>query len=66
MFPFGFGLGYSTIELSNLKIKVLPAYSQKQKSALYLTPTDTLVVSFSVRNPGSVPPEEVIQLYQQT
>lgn len=66
MFPFGFGLGYSTIELSNLKIKVLPAYSQKQKSALYLTPTDTLVVSFSVRNPGSVPAEEVIQLYQQT
>ena len=66
MFPFGFGLSYSTIELNNLKIKVLQAYSQKQKSALWLTPTDTLVVSFSARNSGSVPAEEVIQLYQQT
>lgn len=51
-FPFGFGLSYTTFEYSALKLD--------KKT---LGDTDTLSVSFKVKNTGSVAGAEVAQLY---
>jgi beta-glucosidase len=48
LFPFGFGLSYSTFEYSNLDIKALGK---------------EFVVSFDVKNTGKVAAAEVAQLY---
>ncbi|RZK77809.1 MAG: hypothetical protein EOO92_12260, partial [Pedobacter sp.] len=52
MFPFGFGLSYTTFKYSNLKVLI----SKKGKS-----PQAT--VSFNIRNTGSRDGAEVAQLY---
>ncbi|MBQ3705129.1 MAG: glycoside hydrolase family 3 C-terminal domain-containing protein [Clostridia bacterium] len=52
LFPFGFGLSYTTFAYSNLKL-----------SAEKIRDTDTLTVSVDVTNTGAVPGEEVVQLY---
>ncbi|MDD8016850.1 MAG: glycoside hydrolase family 3 C-terminal domain-containing protein [Bacteroidota bacterium] len=49
LFPFGFGMSYTTFELSNAKVKA------KGK--------DTYEVTVSVKNRGSVAGAEVVQLY---
>ena len=51
LFPFGYGLGYTTFEYSNCLDK------SKMKD------TDTLTVSVNVRNTGKVKGKEVVQLY---
>jgi len=52
LFPFGFGLSYTTFEYGNLDIskKSIPA-------------TDSMQISFTVRNTGKVAGDEVVQLY---
>lgn len=51
-YPFGFGLSYTDFDYSGL------ALSSKE-----LLPGDTLTISCNVRNRGSVPGTEVVQLY---
>ena len=51
-FPFGFGLSYTTFEYSDIKV-----------SADSIKDTDTVTVSFKVKNTGDVDGAEVAQLY---
>ncbi|MBK8498714.1 MAG: glycoside hydrolase family 3 C-terminal domain-containing protein [Flavobacteriales bacterium] len=52
LFPFGYGLSYSTFEYSALKL-----------SRATFTQEDTLLVTFNVKNAGAVSGDEVVQLY---
>ena len=52
LFPFGFGLSYTTFEYSGLKL-----------SHSTLTDKDTLQVALKVKNTGNVAGKEVVQLY---
>jgi beta-glucosidase len=52
LFPFGYGLSYTTFEYSDLKI-----------SASEISSTDTLTIKVTVKNTGSMAGDEVIQLY---
>jgi len=54
LFPFGFGLSYTTFDIS------APAISKK-----YLGLKDTLAISVTVKNTGTLDGEEVVQLYVQ-
>ena len=54
LFPFGYGLSYTTIEYSNLSLA-----SDK------LTAQDTLSISFTLKNTGKYDGTEVVQLYVQ-
>ncbi len=51
-FPFGFGLSYTTFEYSDIKL-----------SADSIKDTDTVTVSFKIKNTGSVDGAEVAQVY---
>lgn len=68
MFPFGFGLTYSSIELADLSIeRVSTANNRSMKIASgSFTSNDTLVVSFAASNTGEYATGEVVQCYQQT
>ena len=52
LFPFGFGLSYTTFEYSDIKL-----------SASDIKDTDTLKVSFKIKNTGSRDGAEVAELY---
>lgn len=52
LFPFGYGLSYTTFELSNLRL-----------SDALIKPSDPLEVSVDVRNSGTTQGDEVVQLY---
>src|SRR5665647_2457975 len=52
MFPFGFGLSYTTFEYKNLKL-----------SAKTIKRTEPLQVSVDVTNTGKMAGSEVVQLY---
>ncbi len=52
LFPFGYGLSYTTYEYSN------PVISSKK-----ITDASTITVSVDVKNTGSVAGKEVVQLY---
>ncbi|HEX5283780.1 MAG TPA: glycoside hydrolase family 3 C-terminal domain-containing protein [Bryocella sp.] len=52
LFPFGFGLSYSTFELSNLRLN--------RSSA---KPGDTITASVTIRNTGKVEAADVVQVY---
>ncbi len=52
LFPFGYGLSYTTFEYSDLKL-----------SADSIKDTDTLTVAFKVKNTGDVDGAEVAQVY---
>lgn len=54
LFPFGYGLSYTTFEYSNLSLA-----SDK------LTAQDTLSISFTLKNTGKYNGTEVVQLYVQ-
>ena len=52
LYPFGFGLSYTTFAFSNLKV-----------SAPQVRVNDTVTVSVDVANTGEVAGDEVVQLY---
>jgi beta-glucosidase len=52
LFPFGFGLSYTTFEYSNLRVE--PAQ---------MSPSDTATVKCTITNTGDVAGDEVAQLY---
>lgn len=52
LFPFGFGLSYTSFE-----------YSDLQLSANNMKDTDTLTVTLKVKNTGNVAGQEIVQLY---
>jgi beta-glucosidase len=52
LFPFGYGLSYTTFEYSDLKI-----------SASEILSTDTMTIKVRVKNTGSRAGDEVVQLY---
>ncbi len=52
LFPFGFGLSYTTFKFNNLKL-----------SSKEIAMNDKLTVTLSVKNTGSVKGNEVVQLY---
>lgn len=54
LYPFGFGLSYTTFE-----------YSQMEISNTHMTFSDTLVASVHVTNSGSRAGEEIVQMYIQ-
>ncbi|MFR5876491.1 MAG: glycoside hydrolase family 3 C-terminal domain-containing protein [Eubacterium sp.] len=52
VFPFGYGLSYTTFEYSDIKL-----------SADKIKDTDTVTVSFKIKNTGSVDGAEVAEIY---
>ncbi|RYY10153.1 MAG: beta-glucosidase, partial [Chitinophagaceae bacterium] len=52
LFPFGFGLSYTTFEYSDLKL-----------SKAEINAADSVVVTCDIKNSGNRPGEEVVQLY---
>ncbi len=52
LFPFGFGLSYTTFQYSNLRLS-------KNK----ITKAENLTVSFDVQNTGKTAGDEIVQLY---
>ena len=52
LWPFGYGLSYTTFEFSNLKI-----------SSQEITENDELIIKIDVKNTGTVAGKEVVQLY---
>ena len=52
LFPFGYGLSYTTFKYSELKVS-------KEK----FNENDSLIVSFTIRNTGNVEGKEIAQLY---
>lgn len=52
LYPFGYGLSYTTFSYSNIKI-----------SADTMKSDDSVVVSFDVTNTGNIKGDEVVQLY---
>ena len=52
LFPFGYGLSYTTFEYSDLKVD-----KESMKD------TDTMTVSINVKNTGNMTGKEVVQLY---
>lgn len=52
LYPFGFGLSYTTFEYSNLKT-----------SAAQISPSGEITISVDVRNAGARAGDEVVQLY---
>jgi len=52
LWPFGYGLSYTTFEFSNLKI-----------SSQEITENDELIIKIDVKNTGTVVGKEVVQLY---
>lgn len=56
LFPFGFGLSYTTFAYSNVQAKLTVSKSQDSTTAL-------ATVTFTLTNTGSLPGKEVVQVY---
>lgn len=66
LFPFGYGLSYTTFEYSNLKMKSTGNTSRDDmdlSGIIHMKDTDLLVVSLKVKNTGSSYGKEIVQLY---
>lgn len=57
LYPFGFGLSYTTFEYNSMTI------SRRQISACELEQNDAVTVKVEITNTGTAPGQEVVQLY---
>lgn len=57
LFPFGYGLSYTTFEYSQLTIRVNDTATDKGKD------TDTITVAVKIKNTGNIAGKEIVQLY---
>lgn len=57
LFPFGYGLSYTTFQYSNAKLTVNGSPVAKAKD------NDKIIVSVDITNTGSVAGQEIVQLY---
>lgn len=63
LFPFGFGLSYTTFSYSNLQIHKAGDTTVISESPLTVKDTDTVTVTVDITNTGTVPGKEIVQLY---
>ena len=66
LYPFGFGLSYTTFDYSDLELTVLNGTeSHKLANKLHIKDTEQLQVSLKVKNTGMVSGKDIVQLYIQ-
>jgi beta-glucosidase len=64
LFPFGYGLSYTTFEYSDLKLKLVDEVAESKKDGtLNMRDTDKLEVSVKIKNIGKCFGKEVVELY---
>jgi len=70
LYPFGFGLSYTSFDYSNLSLKVLKnslktnlASEENPNGELHMHDTERLQVSLNVKNTGTRSGKEIVQLY---
>jgi beta-glucosidase len=65
LFPFGYGLSYTSFEYSDLKLNLLgrEAVENNSEDKLHLKDTDRLHVTLKVKNTGDRFGKEIVQLY---
>ncbi|RKI38786.1 glycosyl hydrolase [bacterium D16-51] len=61
LFPFGFGLSYTTFEYSSLKIEVNG--KEQNNTPAQALDTDTVTISADIKNTGNTFGKEIVQLY---
>ncbi len=63
LFPFGYGLSYTSFEYSDLKLKVAGVTTTRKDGKLLIKDTDKLEVFVKVKNTGTRFGKEIVQLY---
>jgi beta-glucosidase len=63
LFPFGFGLSYTSFEYSDLKLRVAGVANTRKDGKLLMKDTDKLEVFVKVKNTGTRYGKEIVQLY---
>jgi beta-glucosidase len=65
LYPFGYGLSYTSFEYSNLKIS---SYTKPESSVINFDPAkvraeETVLIGVDVKNTGSMASDEVVEIY---
>ena len=64
LYPFGFGLSYTTFEYSDLTMKVINDMDIKDSDdKMQMKDTDQLEITLKIKNTGTVSGKEIVQLY---